>query len=99
MEALSLAEDIMSYCQGDAWERECTEKDRNRFEQIMHKLVPPPPVVPVAKSKPLWATRETVRAMFGVTPCPVCGKKVSKEEHAVSQHIRSKHPRTQSDCG
>jgi hypothetical protein len=32
--ALSLADNIMAYCGGDLWERECTEKDRNRYKAL-----------------------------------------------------------------
>jgi len=41
-EALELANEIMEYCQGDAWERECTEKDRSRFQEIYSKYIPKP---------------------------------------------------------
>ena len=36
--ALELAEGIMDYCGGDAWERECTEKDRNEFEKLYEEF-------------------------------------------------------------
>jgi hypothetical protein len=36
--ALKLAESIMSYCQGDRWERECTAEDRAKFNKIYEKI-------------------------------------------------------------
>jgi hypothetical protein len=42
-EALELADGIMSYCPGDAWERECTEKARNRFYELKCEICPPEP--------------------------------------------------------
>ena len=36
--AIQLADGIMAYCQGDAWERECTEEDRKAFDEICNKL-------------------------------------------------------------
>ena len=49
--ALRLAKGVMEYCQGDAWERECTEEDRRHFEELYFELIPedlppPPPKVP-----------------------------------------------------
>lgn len=35
--ALELAEGIMDYC-GDAWERECTEKDRDEFAKLYEEF-------------------------------------------------------------
>jgi len=40
-EALDLAKGIMDYCQGDAWERECTQADREKFDKIYEELFPP----------------------------------------------------------
>lgn len=38
IEALKLADGVMEYCQGDKWERECTEKDRKKFAVIFEQL-------------------------------------------------------------
>lgn len=37
--ALALADSIMDYCQGDKWERKCTEKDRKKFSKIFEQLM------------------------------------------------------------
>lgn len=31
----------MDYCQGDAWERECTEADRERFARLAQEARQP----------------------------------------------------------
>lgn len=38
LRALKLAEGIMEYCGGDKWERECTEKDRAKFNDLMDRI-------------------------------------------------------------
>lgn len=38
LRALRLAESIMEYCGGDAWERECTEKDRAKFNELYERI-------------------------------------------------------------
>lgn len=40
--ALHLAKDIMDYCRGDAWERECTEKERAEFNSLYDEFFPQP---------------------------------------------------------
>jgi hypothetical protein len=40
-EAIQCAKSILDYVAGDQWERECTEKDRNRFYELYDKLFPP----------------------------------------------------------
>lgn len=39
-EALTLAKTIIDYCPGDSWERECTEKDRKRFDELYDEFFP-----------------------------------------------------------
>ncbi len=39
LRALKLADGVMEYCAGDAWERECTAADRKKFEEIYDQLV------------------------------------------------------------
>jgi thiamine pyrophosphate-dependent acetolactate synthase large subunit-like protein len=39
MQALRLANDVMSYCQGDAWERECTKDAREKFDKLYTQLM------------------------------------------------------------
>lgn len=36
--ALKLANDVMSYCAGDRWERECTENDRKEFNKLYTEI-------------------------------------------------------------
>ena len=38
LRALKLADGVMSYCGGDRWERECTQKDRDKFNEIYGEL-------------------------------------------------------------
>lgn len=42
LRALKIADGVMSYCQGDAWERECTEKDRAKFNALYEQLIGKP---------------------------------------------------------
>ena len=37
-QALELAEGILFYVLGDAWERECTEDDRNKFYSLYDEI-------------------------------------------------------------
>jgi len=39
LRALELADSIMDYCGGDAWERECTKNDRNEFNTLYEELL------------------------------------------------------------
>lgn len=39
-EAIKIAKGVMDYCSGDAWEREVTESDRNRFDEIYYEIFP-----------------------------------------------------------
>jgi hypothetical protein len=48
-EAMHIASEIIEYCQGDAWERECTEFQRTRFAEIYEKYFPKP-----KEAKPLF---------------------------------------------
>ena len=89
MEALELAEGVMDYCGGDAWERECTEADRTRFAEFMEELRPSPPAVP--EPLPIWPTRDQVRAKYGFVRCGACGKKLSGHPDAIKQHARDVH--------
>lgn len=41
-EALRIAKSVLDFCPGDAWERECTEKDRKRFDELFEELFPSP---------------------------------------------------------
>lgn len=38
MEAIELADSIMAYAAGDAWERECTKEDRDKFRKLYEEL-------------------------------------------------------------
>lgn len=51
-EAMKLADDVMEYCQGDAWERECTADAREAFARKYIIIFPPdPPPEPKLTSK------------------------------------------------
>jgi len=38
LRALELADGIMDYCGGDAWERECTADDRTQFAELYESI-------------------------------------------------------------
>ncbi len=38
LRAIRLADGVMEYCGGDAWERECTQPDRDKFNELYKKL-------------------------------------------------------------
>lgn len=38
-QALELAASIMDYCGGDAWERECTKEDRDKFDKLYKEIM------------------------------------------------------------
>lgn len=40
IEALEVAKEIIDYCGGDAWERECTAEARERFYELYEKYCP-----------------------------------------------------------
>lgn len=74
-EGLEVANEIISYCHGDAWERECTEKDRDKFNVIFNIFFPQPGVQ---------------AASYGPAqklPCDLCGKKF----YNVKAHKKAKH--------
>jgi hypothetical protein len=89
LEAVELADGVMSYCAGDAWEREATASDRDRFDEIYAKLCPRPMVEPPA---PIWPTKAWVRSKFGRVECAHCGKELSGEPNAIKQHCAQFHP-------
>jgi hypothetical protein len=36
--AMRLAKSVMDYCGGDAWEREVTQKDREKFDKLYDEV-------------------------------------------------------------
>jgi hypothetical protein len=38
LRALRLADEVMGYCQGDSWERECTKDDRAEFDKLYEEI-------------------------------------------------------------
>lgn len=40
IEAIVLAKEIIDYCGGDSWERECTSQSRNKFYEIYSDIFP-----------------------------------------------------------
>ncbi|WP_369913926.1 hypothetical protein AB8810_12930 [Xanthomonas sp. NCPPB 3005] len=85
LEAIEVADDVMSYCSGDAWEREATEGDRKNFAKIRDELMPPPPPAPVVE--PRWATRH----QFGTVRCAKCNRKLARIPSAIDNHNRDLH--------
>ena len=39
LKALELANNIMDFCPGDKWERECTAADREQFEKLYNEIL------------------------------------------------------------
>lgn len=37
-EALQIAKDVLDYCPGDKWERECTSDDRDKFQKLFDEI-------------------------------------------------------------
>lgn len=74
VEALSLAKEIIDYCCGDAWERECTEKLRNRFYEICNKYIPEPEKPPL---------------LFDDAYCSICERHFIHEK-AYKDHTKGK---------
>lgn len=40
VDALHIAKSILDYCQGDAWERECTSESRVKFDKLYYEIFP-----------------------------------------------------------
>jgi hypothetical protein len=38
LQAIDIAESVMDYCGGDAWERECTADDRAAFSRLADEV-------------------------------------------------------------
>jgi hypothetical protein len=86
LEALELAEGVMSYCQGDAWERECTEKDRSRFQEIYNQFFPPAPPQEVIGHYGHYSLKKKQPRIA----CPVCNKKIVGID-GLMDHSRAVH--------
>jgi hypothetical protein len=82
LDALELAEGVMSYCQGDAWERECTEDAREKFRVTYDTFFPPPPPSPPS-TWGLYGKPARVK-------CDICGKACGGEG-GVKAHKRDAH--------
>jgi hypothetical protein len=87
LEALQLADGVMAYCGGDAWERECTADDRGRFATIYAKLFPPPAKLPAQKYGS-YTYNQRIK-------CALCEGSY-RGSQGVWQHQRDKHGITHS---
>jgi hypothetical protein len=84
MKALELADSIMGYSRGDAWERGATESQYDEFNEIYAKLAPrEPEPAPVTS----WSEMPRRGDQGDKEPCPDCGKKFFN----VAAHARAKH--------
>ena len=90
-EALELAKGIMDTCQGDAWERECTEEDRNRFQEIYKKYFP--------ERKPTKEEQLFEDLKSSNEWCPFC-KKMFYSKRGYSLHCEKslKHKKKMKEC-
>ena len=82
IEAIEIAKGIIDYCGGDAWERECTQESRDRFQEIYEELFPTP-VVESFVSKRDWR-------------CDICGitmPKGNRESHINGKKHKAKDAR------
>jgi hypothetical protein len=85
IEALELAESVMSFSRGDSYERECTQGDYNRFQSIYRDFFP------AQDTGPSFA--DVNRLPWGAekrAPCPHCGKKYGVVT-GLKAHIKAKH--------
>lgn len=79
LEAVEIADGVMAYCQGDAWEREATADSRDEFQRKYEILFPPPPTAAVPKrARPDWRT------------CDQCGGRY-RGEQGLRDHTRDRH--------
>jgi hypothetical protein len=87
LDAVEIAEGVMSYCAGDAWEREATANARDRFDDIYARLFPPAPTQSVS----LYQGSPYHNPPRPRVKCPECGLGF-RGEIGVRDHMRSKHP-------
>lgn len=87
LRAIEHAEAVMSYCSGDAWERECTEKDRDAFDELYAELFPPATPQKI-EIHPVFAYHNPPKPR---TKCPICGFGF-RGEIGVRDHMRAVHP-------
>lgn len=85
--AVQCAANILDYVSGDAWERECTEKDRLKFDDLMAELFPDPNP---PQSGPQYRIHVST-AHSPRKPCPLCGRRVRGAE-GIAAHMEAKHP-------
>ncbi len=89
LEALELAVGIIEYCQGDAWERDCTKNDRQKFQELYDKLNPPV----IEKKEDIvinWRDFRFYKSDSNRFTCPHCAKQfyaaIALRDHLVSKH-------------
>lgn len=82
LEALDLAESIMSFARGDAYERECTDEDYRKFTKIYEEFNPPPP-----PKQEVWMAPKKQEPKI---ECPTCGKKCVGKK-GLQDHNKAKH--------
>lgn len=83
MEALDLAEGIMSFSRGDAYERECTDEDYQKFTEIYQQFNPPPP----PRKEEFWPTPKKQEPKI---ECPTCHK-LCVGQKGLRDHDQAKH--------
>lgn len=82
LDALELAESIMSFSRGDAYEREATEHDYSAFREIYLELFPPAPL-PINRAF-------TKNRPDPKLPCPTCGRQY-RGTKGTYDHSRTMH--------
>jgi hypothetical protein len=110
LDALENAESILDYCQGDKWERECTESDRTKFSRQMDiirkalKLGEYSPEGIEEKNKREAHERAAKHLeeeykywLSSRHKCPYCEKRSSRE--GLFQHMRDCHGINLNDGG
>jgi hypothetical protein len=90
LDALNLAEGIMSFSRGDAYERECTDNDYDAFKTIYKQFRPPKSV---ASTWSKYGPGYTNHGAEIKVSCPHCGKMVGGV-NGIKMHIRAKHQPT-----
>jgi hypothetical protein len=84
IEAIEIAKDIIDYCGGDAWERECTQEARDRFQEIYEELFPKQEQSPkIVISKHDWR-------------CDIC--KITMPKGNRESHVNGKKHKAMEKC-
>lgn len=92
---IDLADEVMSICGGDQWERECSAEARGEFQNMKVQLdrllkrgehSDEAIAKKEAEEKAMWETK----FLFSQVDCPVCGKRI-KTMMGIECHMLDAH--------